>query len=212
MDGHMSRLGIRIATVGSLALLLVPPAFAEAQGRNAPPGPVALRRIAEALDGHRSGDQVWVVASRQPPFDVVGVFGNEREAAQRLRALGSDFMMHGPNSTERDPASEILGGCVHIRSSRMKRDLCVPPTRGPIPLQDIRTMTLVITRTNGSVDSLPIARDADAIFLSLPAIDKFAVPYYTGIIGLAATSEMRREVAGAFVARPRQRGAGGSDK
>jgi hypothetical protein len=207
----MTRIDPRVL-FGALALILSPIAPAEAQDRNRPPGPVMLRRIAEALDGHRNGDRVWVVSSFEPPFPVLGVFANEREAAQRARTVGPSATYSGPYLTERDPGSIFITGCVHITSSRMHRELCVPPVRGPVSMPEIRSMTLVITKTNGVVDSIPVARDADAIFLTLPAIDKFAVPYYTGVIGLAATSDLRREVARAFTTRPAQRGTGGSER
>jgi hypothetical protein len=203
---------ITLVTAVALAFLAAPAAHSQTPDRQRQPGAVMLRRIAEAVDGHRTGDRVYVVASYEATFPVLGVFANEREAAQRARTAGANAAVFGPYATDRDPGGALLTGCVHVTSSRMHPALCVPPVNAPFPMSEIRTMTLVIRRTNGTTDSLSLARDTDAIFLTLSAIDKFAVPYYTGILGLAATANLRRDIERAFAPRAGQRGSGGGDK
>jgi hypothetical protein len=68
---------------------------------------------------------------------------------------------------------------------------------GPIQrltFDDISAMSLLITRHGGGVDTLPIPLGSDAIFLSMPAIDKFVIPYYLRTVGIAASGDMRGQL------------------
>jgi hypothetical protein len=40
------------------------------------------------------------------------------------------------------------------------------------------------------------------VFLSIPAIDKFVIPYYARIIGADAAAAMRRDIVSAAAASP----------
>jgi hypothetical protein len=156
-----------------------------------------LRRIAEAVDGDRSGRQVYVVASYQPTAPVLGVFDNPADAAARAREAGPLASVFGPYLSELDRGSPYAVACVHLKTSVMLSDRCVPPA-APIRPAEITGLSLVITRAGGVRDTLPLPVGADAIFLSMPAIDKFVVPYYQRILGLPLTSELRQDFQRAY--------------
>lgn len=54
-------------------------------------------------------------------------------------------------------------------------------------------MQLVLERSGGARDTIPLSPDADAIFLGMAAIDKFAIPYYVRTIGVADANAMRTD-------------------
>ena len=74
----------------------------------------------------------------------------------------------------------------------------LPPVSG-VRWEDVRGMVLQITRLDGTRDSIPLPPNADALFLSLASIDKFAVPYYQRMLGLTAASTLRQEAERSFV-------------
>lgn len=157
------------------------------------PTPVLLKRLAEAVDGHRSGQRVWVVASWDSLHPVGGVF-IDRGLAERLRdSLGRGWDLFGPFEAPRHEIGDLVGaGCVHDRlSSLMREKICVGPQ---YPRTDVDSMTLVLHLRAGGTARLPLRRDDDAIFLSMAAIDKFVIPYYAGIIGVGPATDMRARI------------------
>ena len=163
------------------------------------PGAILLKRIAEAVDGDRSGTLVYVVATYEPTFPVIGVFNNPKAAQDLVAKTGPSAAVFGPYQTVPDLTPPSIVGCVHRRSV-MKADYCVPPLR-PLHPKDIVGMTLVITRTQGKSESLVLSPDTDAIFLTLSTIDKFVVPYYLRTFSLAAVSELRGDFQSVFSKR-----------
>lgn len=161
------------------------------------PTALMLRRIAEAVDGDRSGGRVWVVASAQPTTPVLGVFGNPEEAMARARDAGPLAGVFGPYQTEADPGAPFSVACIHLKTSVMSSDRCVPPAQ-PIRPRDITGLTLIISGPGGIRDSLPLPLGTDAIFLTMPAIDKFVVPYYQRVLGLPLTNDLQQDLRGAY--------------
>lgn len=184
------------AVIGAVALMVsgwltAPAALAAQEGRDATlPGPVLLRRIAEAVDGHRTGAPVYVVASLEPGLSPIAVFEDRKAAQTRLRELGSKAALFGPYQTimDRAPAYET---CVHLRSSVMNFR-CVPPPDGLLPA-NVTGLTLLVRQQGGRVDSVALPADADAIFLGPAAVDKFVLPYYLPILGLEGATMVRRQ-------------------
>lgn len=64
-----------------------------------------LRRIAEAADGHRTGEPIWVVAEDAPPHDAE-VFDTAAEADAAAQRDG--WSAHGPYRTPRDDDDELI--------------------------------------------------------------------------------------------------------
>jgi hypothetical protein len=177
------------------------PVAAPAQRERAAPAPdvILLKRIAEAVDGHRTGELVYVVASPAGDHPVAGVFSDPRDADRLLEKLGKGFFRFGPYQSPRELAPPLVVACVHIRSV-MLSERCVPPAQ-PTRFEDVTGLTLVIARANGKPDSLVLPPGTDAIFLTLSTIDKFVVPYYLRTFDIRAVSDMRQGFQGVFTAR-----------
>ena len=164
-----------------------------------PPDAIMLRRIAEALDGNPTGKPVWVVGTLAGDHTIEGVLPDLKSAQALAARLGKGFQVFGSFDTPLPPPWDLISACVHVaHRSIMRRSMCVPPPNGPIVFGDIKGLTLVLERTNGTRDSLNLSPDADAIFLSMVAFDKFAVPYYQRTLGLAGVVDMRREFESAY--------------
>lgn len=184
----------QFVTLCAFALALLPTTLAAQSERGGPvPDVVMLKRIAEAVDGHRTGGLVYVVVSLAGDHPVAGVFGKRKEADELLQKLGKEFSRFGPYQAPLDNAPSYAVGCVHIANTSQMfagRKMCVPPRR-PVRVEDVTQMTLVLSLADGSTDTLPLPRGTDLVMLSLTAFDKFAVPYYLRTLGLAAVTEMR---------------------
>ena len=190
---------LAIALVVTVYLGLSVPLAAQRIPAARVPGAILLKRIAEAVDGDRSGSLVYVVASYEPTFPVIGVFNSPKAAQDLVAKTGPNAAVFGPYQTVPDLTPPSIVGCVHRRSV-MKADYCVPPSR-PLHPKDIVGMTLVITRTQGKPESLVLPADTDAIFLTLSTIDKFVVPYYLRTFSLATVSELRGDFRSVFSKR-----------
>lgn len=192
MPWHRSPAVLRSAlALAATCWITTPAPVAGQEGREAPlPGPVLLRRIAEAVDGHRTGASVFVVASLEEGLAPIDVFEDRKAAERRLRELGPRAAIFGPYRTARDPVP-TYETCVHLRTSVM-HFRCVPPPDGLVP-GAVTGLLLVLQRKDGRADSIALPADADAIFLGPAAVDKFVVPYYLPILGLEGATGVRRQ-------------------
>ncbi len=172
---------------------IAPPAplAAQAAAGSPLPGPVLLRRIAEAVDGDRSGAQVYVLASYDEGLSYIGTFHDRGEAERKRREFGTEAGIFGPYQTQAGSLPPFAT-CVHLRGSVM-RVSCIPPAGGLTP-GEVSGMTLVIQRVDGTRDSMALPGDADAIFLGGAAVDKFVLPYYLPILGLEGTADLYRDL------------------
>lgn len=153
---------------------------------------VALKRIAEAVDGVRTGRDVYVALSGD---SVIGAFENRGTAAQvATRTRG---VVVGPFTTVLESTKFVA--CTHVQhSSAMRPDLCVDP---PSRKGRVVGLSLVVVREGGVRDSVALPPESDAVFLSMAAIDKFAMPYYLRTLGATALSTMRRDFLNRFATR-----------
>ena len=193
-----------------------------AQVASRPLTPTLLRRVAEAVEGHRTGGPVWVTVQYEFPNVVIDVRPS-REAAQadsaslsmeQIRALGpvgvlGPFQAHVdpeglsepiPPARPLSPSVEIPRirppGCVHDGYTSVMRRLGgvgICPDRW-IAGELVAQIELTYRLTNGNVITAPVPREVDAIFLTLPALDKFVFPYYARVLGMAESLKMRRLV------------------
>lgn len=182
----------RVALTTTIAVGVALACTAQGVGQGAPPpaNPVMLKRIAEAVDGNRTGKLVYVVVSAEPTSPVLGVFP-DFDSAQALATKGDvKASVFGPYQSIADKSEGFISACVHDRNtSRMQSNRCTPPVErnGVVGIQ------LVLERSGGTRDTIPLSPDADAIFLGMAAIDKFAIPYYVRTIGVADANTMRTE-------------------
>jgi len=178
-------------------------ASAAAAQSTQPPSAGLLKRLAEAVDGHRTGAAVFVVVAGTSPHEVQGVFESRADADSLLRRLGQGFALHGPFQTERDPGQAMLVmTCTHDWASIWRMPTC-PRTRPGLPrisFPDVDSISITLRLRNGTTQVIPLARGTDAVFLTLSAIDKFVIPYYGKIGGIDQAARMRAQIVAGLTA------------
>ena len=182
---------------------------------------VALRRIAEALDGTNSLGRAFVVACPRAAYKVLGVVGSEAEAGVLLRYQPScqvfgpyvvpiDLIrnkavrgcVHDGNASNQDPNPAGPGISYVMRGGSATSARPSPATpavypicpSGPFQISEIASMTLVTRLKDGREHEMIMGPEVDAIFLSVPAIDKFMVPYYARVLGVDSAAAMRQRI------------------
>jgi hypothetical protein len=177
------------------ALLVARPAHAQPpQDTTRIPSPVLLKRVAEAVDGHRTGRSVYVVASYRPPHNVLGVFERRADAEAQARAAGPSVDVFGPYRSPRDPGAfgAWLPGCFH--NGRSVWDPASCPDRPVLSFNEVDSITITVRLTNGDTRTFPLPKGTDAAFFTLSAIDKFVIPYYTQLLGVDSAAAMRQGI------------------
>jgi hypothetical protein len=164
---------------------------------------VLLKRLAEAVDGNRTGREVYVVASYDSLNPVRGVFETRREAAALALRLGSSYDSFGPFVAPLELASLYFFGCKHDRVFSYLDDIC-PPPQFQFPTDSLAELTLTARLKDGTTRTLSLGPRADAVFLSLPAIDKFVIPYYARTIGVDSAAAMRARIVRGVRIRERE--------
>ena len=202
-----SRLAVAIVVVAGLAV------DARAQDSTRAMSQVLLKRLAEAVDGHQGAGEVFAVASYDSLSPVIAVFRTRREADSVRVLLGPSYGLFGPLiARNRDPLgilnlNPVMAGCVHDHwSSAMDRYRLVTSGRAQRLTQDricpqwvhryedVQSISMTFHLRNGRDSTIILDPSVDAIFLSLPAIDKFVLPYYERIVGMDAAATMRRDI------------------
>ena len=199
-----SRLAVRLPFLSTwlAALLIGGSLFQLPRGATAQPAPrgepmsvLMLKRIAEAVDGHRTGANVWVVLELDYPHRPIGVFDREQDAeAARARARGR-FGVVGPYKAPGERAPDWIIGCQHMQSVTDSVPNYCPMSRR-IPVDMLQGGEIILRLRDGTTETIPLAPGADAVFLTSSAIDKFVMPYYTGILGVDATAALRQRMLG----------------
>lgn len=155
-----------------------------------------LKRIADAVDGDRSGQLVFVVVNTDethlPLFaEVVPVSGDDiagasAQASARAAELGPTYVAVGPYQTQRDrddkgqPISSVVFFMVKQPDSKMHL------LKGPAALvDDIESVTVSLTLKEGRQAigdlSATFQGPLEAIFLTMSGMDKFFYPYLTAL-------------------------------
>jgi hypothetical protein len=159
----------------TLALLLLIGATVPANGQiDSLSGPM-LRRLAEAADGYRTGRPIFFAVSTTPPHVVLGSFSNRDSArafATRMSTPGRRVGAFGPFITPADSTA--------VRVTRV----------------------LVVVRGATRTDTITVDPfSLDAIFWSLPSLDKFCIPHYAMIYGPAFADSVRTALRGQMNSR-----------
>ena len=146
--------------------------------------PTLLRIVAEAASSCRSGKETYVVASMAYPYDRE-VFHNGSDVESRADA--ERFL-----DTRDDRDEWMLFGPY------------VSQEEGRVTLPTVFDYRVTIERklADGTIERTIFDQEIDALFLTLPAIDKFAVPYYTSVVGAEEALALRDD----FIVRPGVRG------
>ncbi|MEO6057404.1 MAG: hypothetical protein ABIQ49_11235 [Gemmatimonadales bacterium] len=123
-----------------------------------------LRRVAEAADGLRDGNEWYVVADRAFPHAILGVFPTSAAAVDSVaRAAGTEWEVFGPFKTTENPPYEAAHA------------------------DDVIEVIVVTSQGQKHYDGTRI----DAIFWGLTAFDKFVAPYLTAVGGVRYAAEQR---------------------
>jgi hypothetical protein len=164
--------------------------------------PSILKRLAEIADGHRTGKPIFVVLSRTFPHPVINIVGT-RDSARAIARRNPDFGVFGPFVAPAVP-DLFIAFCEHDRRTTYMEPDSTPRRPRPSAICDSRFVRLF---QNADIDSLsmtfhlrdrtrvtlPVPRDADALFFTLPAMDKFVFPYYVKVLGVDTVAVLRRE-------------------
>jgi hypothetical protein len=126
-----------------------------------------LRRLAEAADGYRDGADRFVVAAREFPHKVVGVFLTKAEA-DSVAADSSTSTLH----------YEAFG------PYRTAAEAGVSP--------EVDDVDSVVAYYAGGEQKTYDGKKYDALFWSLPAFDKFVAPYLTSVSGADYAQSQRQ--------------------
>lgn len=125
-----------------------------------------LKRLAEAVDGYRDGRLKYVVANRDFPHPVAGVFESSTEAQRVAESVAtrtdSSYAAFGPFRTSQE----------------------TPP-------QNPKDVIKVIVQRRDGTSKTYDGEEYDALVWSLPAFDKFLVPYLTAVYGVEYAARQR---------------------
>ena len=173
-----------------------------------PPTTTLLKRLAQAVDGFRNGELVYVVASENFPHPVVGVYPSEQETDSVLAELSEDYHAFGPYQTERDARPDqdmafdrqqlaLWWVPRHYRPTIHGRaidgDSVGPAVR--IPFEDVDSVAVdIFWDRDADPHRVVLPGDPDLMVLSLSAWDKFLLPYYTILYGADEAADMRRGI------------------
>jgi hypothetical protein len=158
-----------------------------------------LRRLAEAVDAQRNNRPVWVVIQRQFPHDVKGVYYGKPQASGVAEHLAG-YAVLGPFVTPPDSGTQTtmftMDPCPGKHDSFSH---CPDSTRfngaaiAAMASQDVDSLVVTIYGRRGEPIRRKFAVDeVDALFFTLSAIDKFAMPYYSWLYGPEIAGQMRR--------------------
>jgi hypothetical protein len=187
-----------------LLFVVVPLACATPSTAQKPPEPAPapaamsaslLRRLAEAVDGYRTGETLFVVAAWRFPHDVAGVFGTSRVAMEVARRKG-DYGVFGPYFAPPDSGNEMMLYSLRLCPGLHEWDSWCPDTtfalNRAVPYANITDITITIHAKEGApVERVLGPHEVDAVFFTLSAIDKFVMPYYTRVYGVDFAAQMR---------------------
>ena len=202
---------LRTSLMSAAGLLVCLGQLVVAQPATHIPTTTLLKRLAEAVDGHRQGQLVYVVAQHDYPNATGGVYLDSaaaRAAAQRLGAQWGHFgPFRGTGECIRVPGTsrcldEPEELCVHdglhsamdssvVARVRRLGSICPGPGLG-FRMNDLDSLSITFHLRSGPAQRMALPRGVDAVFLTLPALDKFVFPYYARTIGLDSTAALRQ--------------------
>ena len=191
----------RVSLLLAGALILTMPRASAAQDSTVTPASASLlRRVAEAIDAQRDSRPVWVVIQSAFPHTLLGVYHSSIQATQ-ARATRAGYVTMGPYVTPPDSGTHTMMLTIIPCPGRHDSYSNCPDTThssasasGAIPVDDADSIVVAIYGKRGFVVHRTFAPDElDALFLTLSAIDKFAIPYYTRLYGPAIAARMRQQ-------------------
>lgn len=168
-----------------------------------------LLLVAAAVSGYSAGGPVYVVICKTGnEYKVVGAYPTRAAAQQAVTATQSGSTkcdIEGPYTGSVGYASNDMaalrygGGCKKGPDS----DCIADSTAAFIaPIGSITSVTLTYTLTSGAPRSETFdPRKVEAIFFTMPAVDRMLVPYFVRVYGINGALEKRRVLLGRYGAR-----------
>lgn len=127
-----------------------------------------LKRVAEAADGYRNGEEIWCVAALKFPHDLE-VFQDSLSAENFKNSNKSTHEIFGPFTSGKPPSKQK-----NLRN-------------------DIKDITITLIK-NGRPKKISIdSNKIDCLFWSEAAFDKFVFPYYAQLYGVEHAAKIRKE-------------------
>lgn len=183
---------LAIALLGSVVALTVPTAPAGAQTPDIPTAAL-LRRVAEAVDGRRDGQNVWVVVSPASPYNVLGTFHTAAQATAAV-SLHPGYWSLGPYNSPADSGTghAELFALTMCPGGHGSLSQCPDTSRSgyAMPVSEVDSVVVTVYG-HGAPVRMTYGNQVDALFFTLSAVDKFLLPYYARLLGPSEAARMR---------------------
>lgn len=160
---------------------------------------VQLKRLGAAVDGYRNCEIVWVVMKIVGYPEVALVTPDSGQAAFAADSLDSEWHYYGPFQTEceregKDPPGALFFPYCHDLDS----DRCdtTEDVVSLLPLEGDSVSVVYFNPVRGdTVWSITLPPwEFDAYLWGMAAIDKFMVPHWVSVHGVAVAASMREAV------------------
>jgi hypothetical protein len=165
-----------------------------------------LIRLGAAVSGYPSGLPVWVVTCVPDNQVVLSVVMAQRDAMTMARdssTAGRRCAPHGPflGSPDSLPPQLLAYGAVHQPDS--KYDSTHAGSSPVLMMGDVQDITIIVRRRIGpAITRVYLPDQIDAVFFTLPAMDKFLFPYYQWVYGVDYAARMRAAIRAHLLAGP----------
>lgn len=166
---------------------------------------IYLMQVATAVSGASGGSPVWVVICDDTAgtYDVVGTFKTAQAAQQGLsseRQSGKDCEIEGPYTA--GPVYENQVARYGTGCKKLADTDCVSDSAFVFRVTDLDSVTLTYWRRNATRVVERIRPDqVEAIFFTMPSIDRMLIPYYVRTRGMNYALRKRGELQRIFHAR-----------
>ena len=163
-----------------------------------------LKRLGEIVDGHRGGGSIYVVISYRFPHTVAAVTASHDSALVAARVAGNLYGVFGPyESSAESSRGELYATQPCIKNPTTSVIYCGDTTMvyspAPVPMVDVRTVTISVTTSDGKVHTQTFGPErVEAVFFTMASIDKFAIPYYERVLGVEFAANLRTRLQAAF--------------
>lgn len=139
------------------------------------------RRLAEAADGFRNTGEVFFIAgyARPHPIKEFPDFNSAKDFFDNNNLNESEFGIFGPYKTIDD-----------LKDSNL------------IGVENIKSVELIIHFDNSETQNISLPGKIDSIFFNLSSLEKFLLPYYTGLFGVDYAKQIRDNALAQFKAAP----------
>lgn len=163
--------------------------------RASPAGVTAamLKRLGEVVDGQRSGATIYVVMSSRTPYAVAAITSTADSARTMAAAAGDGFEWFGPYVTIPDNRVEMYATTQCPKDKKSSLVICPDTTMiTATPISEVAEVIVTVRTTDGVLHTQHFApQHLEALFFTLSAYDKFAIPYYERVLGLGYATELR---------------------